>query len=50
MVFPYPKGLIVIKKILHIVLVYLLRCFCIQYWVLNTKGQSSQSGLRDFKR
>jgi hypothetical protein len=24
MVFPYPKGLIVIKEILHIVLLYLL--------------------------
>jgi hypothetical protein len=36
MVFPYLKGLIVIKKILHIVLVYLLWCFCIQYLVLNT--------------
>ena len=30
MVFPYLKGLMVIKKILHIVLVYLLWCFCIQ--------------------
>jgi hypothetical protein len=35
MVLPYPKGLIVIKNIFHIVLVYLLWCFCIQYLVLN---------------
>jgi hypothetical protein len=35
MVLPYPKGLIVIKKILHIVLVYLLWCFCVQSLVLN---------------
>jgi hypothetical protein len=35
MVLPYPKGLIVIKKILHIVLVYMLWCFFIQYLVLN---------------
>ena len=35
MVFSYLKGLIVIKEILHIVLVYLLWCFCIQSLVLN---------------
>jgi hypothetical protein len=35
MVFPYLKGLIVIKEIFHIVLVYLLWCFCIQSLVLN---------------
>jgi hypothetical protein len=35
MVLPYLKGLIVIKEILHIVLVYLLWCFCIQSLVLN---------------
>ena len=36
MVLPYPKGLIVINKIFHIVLVYLLWSFCIQSLVLNT--------------
>jgi hypothetical protein len=36
MVLPYLKGLIVIKEILHIVLVYLLWCFCIQSLVLNS--------------
>jgi hypothetical protein len=35
MVFPYLKGMIVIKEIFHIVLVYLLWCFCIQYLVLT---------------
>ena len=30
MVLPYLKGLMVIKKILNIVLVYILWCFCIQ--------------------
>jgi hypothetical protein len=35
MVLPYLKGLIVIKEIFHIVLVYLLWCFCIQSLVLN---------------
>jgi hypothetical protein len=35
MVFPYLKDLIVIKEILHIVLVYLLWCFGIQFLVLN---------------
>jgi hypothetical protein len=52
MVLPYPKGLIVIKKILHIVLVYLLWCFCIQYLVLNhlcprgieTRSHSRENG------
>jgi hypothetical protein len=39
MVFTYLKGLIVIKEIFHIVLVYLLWCFCIQYLVLNTPYQ-----------
>jgi hypothetical protein len=33
---PYLKGLIVIKEILHIVLIYLLLFFCIQSLVLNT--------------
>jgi hypothetical protein len=44
MVLPYPKGLIVIKKIFHIVLVYLLWFFCIQYWVLNKWYQSTFQG------
>jgi hypothetical protein len=44
MVLPYPKGLIVIKKILHIVLVYLLWCFCIQSLVLNKWYQSTFLG------
>jgi hypothetical protein len=35
MVLPYLKGLIVIKYIFHIVLVYLLWFFCIQSLVLN---------------
>jgi hypothetical protein len=35
MVLPYLKGLIVIEEVLHIVLVYLLWCFCIQSLVLN---------------
>jgi hypothetical protein len=35
MVLPYLKGLMVINEIFHIVLVYLLWCFCIRYWVLN---------------
>jgi hypothetical protein len=35
MVLPYLKGLMVIKEILHIVLVYLLWCFCIQSLVLK---------------
>ena len=41
MVFPYPKGLIVIKKILHIFLVYMLWFFCIQSLVLNKWYQST---------
>jgi hypothetical protein len=36
MVLPYLKGLIVIKKIFHIVLLYLLWFFCIQYWFLTS--------------
>jgi hypothetical protein len=44
MVLPYPKGLIVIKKILHIVLVDLLWCFCIQSLVLNKWYQSTFLG------
>jgi hypothetical protein len=44
MVFPYLKGLIVIKEILHIVLVYLLWCFCIQSLVLNKWYQSTFLG------
>jgi hypothetical protein len=41
MALPYPKGLIVITKILHIVLVYLFRCFCIHSLVLNKWYQST---------
>jgi hypothetical protein len=44
MVLPYLKGLMVIKKILHIVLVYLLWFFCIQYLVLNKWYQSTFLG------
>jgi hypothetical protein len=44
MVFPYLKGLIVIKEILHIVLVYLLWFFCIQSLVLNKWYQSTFLG------
>ena len=36
----------VIKKIFHIVLLYLLWCFCIQYWVLNNWYQSTFLGQR----
>ena len=43
-VLPYPKGLTVIKKILHIVIVYLLWCFCIQSLVLNKWYQSTFLG------
>jgi hypothetical protein len=52
MVFPYLKGLIVIKEILHIVLVYLLWCFCIQSLVLNNWYQSTFLGkpLADIRR
>jgi hypothetical protein len=46
MVLPYLKGLIVIKEILHIVLVYLLWCFCIQSLVLNNWYQSTFLGQR----
>jgi hypothetical protein len=35
MVFPYLKGLIVINEILHIALVYLLWCLCIQSLVVG---------------
>jgi hypothetical protein len=44
MVLPYLKGLMVIKEILHIVLVYLLQCFCIQSLVLNKWYQSTFLG------
>jgi hypothetical protein len=44
MVLPYLKGLIVIKVILHIVLVYLLWLFCIQSLVLNKWYQSTFFG------
>jgi hypothetical protein len=44
MVLPYPKGLIVIKEILHIVLVYLLWLFCIQSLVLDKWYQSTFLG------
>jgi hypothetical protein len=44
MVLPYLKGLMVLKEILHIVLVYLLWCFCIQYLVLNNWYQSTFLG------
>jgi hypothetical protein len=44
MVLPYLKGLMVINEILHIVLVYLLWCFCIRYWVLNNWYQSTFLG------
>ena len=42
--FPTLKGLMVIKEILNIVLVYLLWCFCIQYWILNKWYQSTFLG------
>ena len=44
MVLPYLKGLIVIKEILHIVLVYMLWCFCIQSLVLKKWYQSTFLG------
>jgi hypothetical protein len=44
MVLPYLKGLMVIKEILHIVLVYLLWCFCIQSLVLSKWYQSTFLG------
>jgi hypothetical protein len=44
MVFPYLKGLIVIKKIFHIFLVYILWLFCVQYLVLNKWYQSTFLG------
>jgi hypothetical protein len=39
-----PQGFDIIKEILHIVLVYLLWCFCIQYLVLNKWYQSTFLG------
>ena len=44
MVLPYFKGLMVIKEIFHIVLVYLLWFFCIQSLVLNNWYHSTFLG------